>query len=320
MKILYIGPYRQNNSEGYLSLNLLLSCYLYSQEVLSRPIYNSQNLLKLENHEKLVSSLENNTINTFDVIIQHLDIDSMIYTSKIPKHIFIPILNNKKPSFFQKQKLSFLETKGLFVSCDKISSYILKNESLKYNTQIDVDVDLGLISKTTGSFNFGLYNRYNKYYSIVDSYNENDIKELILHFIQKYQNDSVCLVLFMTNVSQSVLDKYNSYIKNIYKNLKINYSINKIIIAPIELNHEILSAIHNTGNIYLDLENNIFAAYAKEYNKTVLYNKADFEYCFDINNIEEYPTIKYNKTFDWLPVIKNHNEQYFLSQVLTDYV
>jgi len=155
MNILYVGPYRQNNSDGYLSLNLLLDCYEYHTKIVSRPIFNSNNFIKLENIEKLLSKIENNHITHFDVIIQHLDIDSFVYTSKISKYIFIPILDNKKISFIQKQKLLFLENKGLIISCDQISSYILETESIKHQ-QIDTNINSRLLLNTTGSFNFGL--------------------------------------------------------------------------------------------------------------------------------------------------------------------
>jgi hypothetical protein len=319
MKILYIGPYRQNNSDGYASINLLLDCYNYTSEVVSRPIFNSQYFAKLEHLEKLLSKTENNDISTFDVIVQHLDIRSMIYTSKIPKYIFIPLLNKQKLSFIDKQKILFLQNKGLFVSYDQISSYILKNELIDHK-EIDITVDSRLVSNATGSFNFGLYNKYQKYYSIVDSSNENNIKKLIIDFIQKYQNDMVCLVFFMTNVSQLILDQYNSYIKNIYQNLKINHSINKIIIAPVELNHEILSTIHHTGNIYLDLDKNILFNYAQAYHKTILSSKNNFKYFYDISNIEEYPVVDYDSQINWSEPAQISNTKYPLSKALRDYV
>ena len=320
MNILYVGPYRQNNSDGYLSLNLLLDCYEYHTKIVSRPIFNSNNFIKLENIEKLLSKIENNHITHFDVIIQHLDIDSFVYTSKISKYIFIPILDNKKISFIQKQKLLFLENKGLIISCDQISSYILETESIKHQ-QIDTNINSRLLLNSTGSFNFGLYNRYKKYYSIINSDNENDIKKLIINFIQYHKNDTKCLILFMTNVSQAILDKYNSYIKNIYKTLKINYSINKIIIAPVELNHEILCAIHNSGDIFLDMQQNILTTYAECYKKNIYYSNNDFYYSYDINNLNEHPTVEYNKNFDWSQNINTKsNKTYPLSKILTNHV
>jgi len=125
----------------------------------------------------------------------------------------------------------------------------------------------------------------------------------------------------MTNVSQAILDKYNSYIKNIYKTLKINYSINKIIIAPVELNHEILCAIHNSGDIFLDMQKNILTSYAECYKKNIYYSNNDFYYSYDINNLNEHPTVEYNKNFDWSQNINTKsNKTYPLSKILTNHV
>lgn len=321
MNILYIGPYRLNSSIGYESLNFLLELYDNYDNLMSRPVYDKGNIMKNSDIFPLLSKLENKSYSKIDLIIQHLDIDSFAYTTKVPKHLFIPIHQNFLCKEYQKQKYEFLDNKGIFLYKNDIDEYILKDCIVKNKALISPSINTKLAVKNNSNFNLGLYNKYQKYYSIVDSSNSNSIKKIIVDFIKKYQQEQNCLVLFMQNVTQSILDSYNKFIKNVYSSFEINFSINKIIISPIEINNTIIPAIHNTGNIYLDINEDIHSYYAKKYNKIVIHNNSKLKTVYDTENLNKTPSISRSENIDFEqkePV--SSAESFSLSQVVQNYV
>lgn len=294
MNILYIGPYRLNTSAGYESLSLLLNLQEQYKNIVSRPIYNEQPINKLKDIDYILSGLEDKkNIKHFDLVIQHTTPESMVYTSKIPKSIFIPILQNKLNNDHQKQILSFLETKGLFVITTNIDEYIMEDSEIKNRHLIKTVINNRLIKQSNGTFNFGLYKTYQKYYTITHSSCERNIKNFIINFIKNNHKDDSCFVIFMSSVTHTVLDDYNSFIKQIYKQLGVKFGINKIIIIPIEIDNYTISTIHSCCDIYIDINYDINKYYAMMYNKPVIHNTSALTIFDDYMNLNSFRSVSY---------------------------
>jgi hypothetical protein len=320
MNILYIGPYRLNNSIGYESLNFLLGLQEHYSSVMSRPVFNENPVIKNDSIVDILSKLESNYYSKIDIIIQHSDIDSISYTTKCKHNLFIMTSNNRLCLAHQKQKYEFLNTKGCFVYYNDIQDYILTDALVENKKYVKPTINSKLIRASNSIFNLGLYNKYQKYYTIVDSSNEKTIKQLIIDYIDHYQQNNSCLVLFMQNVTQSILDSYNKFIKQIYSVFDINFSINKIIISPIELNLDIISAIHNSGNIYVDINEDIHAHYAEAYNKPIVRNLSAFKKYHDYQDPHKTMSVVRSQNIDLQVIGTNSLETPNLSQIIQAYV
>jgi hypothetical protein len=320
MNILYIGPYRLNNSLGHESLNFLLELYDNYSNLITRPVYNTSDIIKNNEISSLLSSVENKNCTKINLVIQHLDIDSFVYNSKINHHIFIPIQNNRLCEEYQKEKYQFLNRFGYFLYRNEIQNYILNNSSVTNKNKIEPVINDRFIIND-GVFNLGLYNKYEKYYSVVDSSDDIIIKQIIISFIKKYQDEQKCLILFMQNTTQPILESYNKFIKKAYASLDINFSINKVIVSPIEINSKIVSAIHNTGNIYIDLNEDVHTHYAKKYNKPIIDNNSCIIEVTNIDNLNKTPSLVRSENIKLIlsqtPILP---ETLSLSQVVEKYV
>jgi hypothetical protein len=320
MNILYIGPYRLNNSIGHESLNFLLELYDKHNNLITRPVYNTSDIVKNNEIASLLSSVENKNCSNINLVIQHLDIDSFVYNTNINHHIFIPIQNNRLCEEYQKEKYQFLNRFGYFLYKNEIQNYILNDALVTNKNRIEPMINNRFIVNN-GIFNLGLYNKYEKYYSVVDSSDNNIIKQLIINFIKKYQDEQKCLILFMQNVTQSILESYNKFIKKAYSSLDINFSINKVIVSPIEINNKTVSAIHNTGNIYIDLNEDIHTYYAKKYNKIIINNNSCIVEVTNVDHLNKTPSLVRSENIKLIscepPIFP---ETLSLSQVVEKYV
>jgi hypothetical protein len=321
MNILYVGPYRLNNSIGYESLNFLLELIENYKNIISRPLYNQINSIKDDQTSSLLNTIENKSLSKIDIIIQHSDIDSLTYNTKYLRHLFIPITSNRLCKLYQKQKYQFLDQKVSFLYTNDFQEYILSDCSVKNKIRITNFISNKLAVTSAGVFNFGLYNNYKKYYTIVDSSDRTKLEQLIVDFISIHHLEQNCLVLFMTNVTQSILDSYNKFIKKTYSFFDINFSINKIIISPVEINNEIIPAIHNTGSVYIDLNEDIHANYAHKYKKSIIYNSSSLKTQYDPQNLSNTLSLVRSGGFN-LGSSNNQNSLHniSLSQVVEKYV
>lgn len=299
MNILYIGPYRLNNPIGYESLNILLELQDNFPNMVSRPLYNGSSVNKLENLKILLNKLETNPIKDYDIIIQHTNLESMVYTTKSQQHLFLPIFsNNCLNNYHQEQIAQKLEKHGQFLVNKDIDNFILDKSNITNKRQYRLSVNDRLCERATGSFNLGLYNSYTKYYTITSSEYQENINNLIIEFIKFTKKPDICLIIFMQNVTQAVLNKYNDYIKKIYKTFNIHHSISQIIIIPVELENRSISVIHSFGDFYIDINDDIHRVYAAKYNKPVIFNPSSLSLCYNQNNLTETPIVKREDRID----------------------
>lgn len=301
MNILYIGPYRQENIVGYESLNFLLDLYDTEHSIVARSVFYERSQAK---HNPIILNILNKLETyreniKYDLLIQHGDINSITYSSKIPKHIYWPIINNIVPDTGSIEKYKILEKYGFYIYKNKITQFILEHIDIKRQIFVPQHISKYLISnQNLAKFNLGIYQRYQKYYTVVDKSDEHIIKNLIVSFIRRFNQQDKILMICIHNVTQDILEMYNTFIKNIYALFKINYSITKILIMPIDNTLDSILYAHNTGDIFIDTHQNLHYGLANKFKKTIITNTANLNIEWNIANLHQYGTVDYARDID----------------------
>jgi len=314
MNILYIAPYRLSNNIGYESLNILYNLHDMGYNIVSRPVFDGSQTIKDQLLTDPLKKIENNQTDTFDILFQHTSIQLVTYTSKIKKHIYWPITQNIIPSDDQKEKYRIYSNRMKILYTNDSDKMLLSSIGISSMVKFNYTINNRFEQIKYGNFNIGIYNRYNKYYTLVDSSMENTIKYLIINFVRTFSTTSNCLLLFMSNINQTILDKYNQYIKDIYTKFDIKYNINKIIIVPIDLNCQNILSMHSTGDIFISLKNDIQTMFAVKMKKHIvshnsLPNITWPEYNVHKNGIIEYAnSIDFNNFCDYSGLQNNMKE------------
>lgn len=286
MNILYIGPYRQNNVIGWTSVALLRHL-LSSQKhrITCRPIYLEPSS-STTNIDKSILNSENNILDTYDTIIQHSSLESLIKIHSIPKNIAIPILNDKEMNDGIIATLSEFDQ----ILVDTKSSYhrLQQYRSLK-NKVKTYDYDILITNKPNSSFRIGVLERAKKIY-FIGKYDTNidNILNICKAFIHNVNIREYTLVLFLFDLDANKKNLIESVINKHYMLHRMNYTINRIVIAPIETELDNLLVAHQTGDIYLDLQddhsNTLNTKIALSLDKKVVqFSYDDNEFRFDRN-------------------------------------
>lgn len=321
MNILYIGPYRLNNTVGYESLNILLELQDSFPSIVARPLYNQSSTNKLDNLNILLNKLENKSIKNYDLIVQHTNIESMVYTSNSKKHLFLPIFNNQLNNILQNQICQNLQKQGQFLVNKDADNLILEHSNIINKKQYKLSLNSRLCEAATGSFNFGLYNSYRKYYAITSAEHEEAINNLIIQFILFANKPDICLILFIQNVTQAVLNKYNAIIRKTYQTFNIHHGISQIIIVPVELDNKAIAAIHTFGDFYIDMNDDIHKYYASKYQKPIIVNSSSFILRYDQYNLTDTPLVKRENQIDFSNMSSaTNNTSPSLTDIVSSYV
>lgn len=272
MKILYIGPYRNEMSIGYASRSIIDSLSPVS-DLTIRPIYipnyNDYNidssLLQLENK---------NIISDYDIIIQHSTpylLAPLHGGNSKTKNIAIPILNktiNKKQYEIALSDFDKILVDDQTVYSILSSSYMIKNIDLfSYN-----------INKLDDSrMNLDIHKDNQKFYFIGSfSNNKNIIKTIITSFYLSFSAETtISLLLFITESSDQVNQELNKIVNTVRQELNIvnpNY-YHKIVVN--KLSESNIFAIHNSCDTYISLydsgiESNFHKSIAQKYNNNII--------------------------------------------------
>jgi|694.fasta_scaffold00281_23 predicted transcriptional regulator len=298
MNILYIGPYRLANNAGLESTNLLYNLMELGHNITARSVFDGTNPIKDKEIISVFENIEQNKYSKFDLLIQHLPISRIVKTSKIKNNIYWPILDNTGLSPIEKKKCELISQDGLLIYSTNSDKTILGTCNISNLMKLNYIINDKLLSKNSSIFNFGIYNRHKKYYTIVDATMEYTIQNLIINFVTKFQNKDYCLVVFLPNTTQNLLDQYQKYIKEIYTIFDINFSINKILIVPIDHNVDALVSAHKTGDIYISLKDNIQTILSSSLGKNIIYYKSEPILSYEKNNLKKYGTIEYKEKLD----------------------
>jgi hypothetical protein len=296
MNILYIGPYRHNNNIGIQSLNYL--CYLSEHDcnLISRPIFNESSINN-NIHIDLIKPIENKQYSNIDVLIQHTDIKTFVLNTKIKKNIFIPIISNLWPNKNDQLKYKTIGKISEMICSSPVHNYLFKNMDIDHKT-VSNTIHKKLKNQQTKQINFEAYNYFKKYYTILTSHDSCDIGQLIFDFIRLFYQKNYCLFIFIENISQKQLEKYNTLISSLYKSMEINFGMHKIVIVPFTPSIETINNIHHTGDVYVSNEYSIQMEFALLHKNKIIYNNSDLNISWDANNPNKYGLIKQEKNID----------------------
>lgn len=246
MNILYFGPYRQHDDYGIQS-KLYLDDFSKISNISSRPIYinneyanKTDELFYSENHQ-----------NSFDVLVQHLPISSMAVTHKIKHNICIPIVDNHNLSQSELEKLYYFDK---ILVDNHYLLHILEQNNIDTNKIIKIK-SFKAISDISIKFDLTSHNFTSKLYFIGDYYNNtNLIDNLIMNFLnitKLHRNMSLLLFLYDTNAN--TIQTLSNKVKEIHQKLNIRNQMISIVPIPIQNEIKSLMTAHNTGDIFLDI-------------------------------------------------------------------
>jgi len=284
MKILYIGPYRNELAVGHASRNII-SSLRKDNDLTVRHIYVQNNNDYRINNDLL--ALEQRDIESYyDTIIQHSTPYLLATYNNLnitQKNIAIPIINktiNKKQYQNALSNFDNILTDDRVVESILTKSYSMNNIKLfKYNATND----------NTNKINLDIHNQNKKFYFIGSfSNNRRIIKLIISSFYLAFGGSSdVSLILFILDNSDEVKQEINKLVDSLKKELNIlttNYN-HKIIVKTLS-DDESLS-VHNSCDIYISLhdsgiESNMHRAIAEKYNNTII-DESNTNMIYDIN-------------------------------------
>jgi hypothetical protein len=277
-KILYIGPYRDNSSDGDIARNYLRSIESKSKnKVTTIPIYlNAVNGISKNNQ---FPSEDYKIHNEYTTIVQHLPIEHIQYMKEYEYSIAFPIINNISSIGIDNN----FEVLKLFQKVLVTGKYIkksLENIGIQnieiYNPIPELPINKDII------FNIHNFPNSKRFYFIGDIDDDIEIiKQLIISFnIATLNSSHSVLVFFLNHNGQSDIAELQKLIDNIKLNtgLQHNY-INKEIFIIKPFNKEEILAIHNSCNVFLSLNTHthrlIDEIHAKKCNNEII-NVDDF--------------------------------------------
>lgn len=280
MKILYIGPYRQNNDYGIMSKLHLQNLVQSNHHITSRPIYFSENHTERFAHDPL--QYENIIHENYDYLIQYCPIDMLQRHGGFPKNIAIPIFGRTK-----NVKSHTIKTLNMFdkviVDNDMDESSLVRAGSVNHITKITHPIIKDLIAGVREKkLNLGIHNSATQFYFFGSIENDLDIlqKILVSFYISFKGGYGKSLILFLDDTDkQNQIDFLNS-IKEIKEKLKLNSSkssVSEFVIFK-NLSFEEKIVAHNTCHVFLNFgEKRILQEeYAKLFGNTIL-NSSNIE-------------------------------------------
>lgn len=286
MNILYIGPYRQNNVAGWTStalLNHLLSSNKHN--ITCRPIYLEPSS-STKDIDKTIVRAEQLSYDTYDAIIQHSNIDSLIKINSIPKNIAIPILNDK---VLDSDTITNLSTFDQILVDTKRSYQRLQTYQSIKNKVKTYDYDISIMPRPHSSFRIGILECAKKIY-FIGKYNSNidNIINICKAFIHNVKTHEYALLLFLLDLDTAQKNHIAAIVNKHYMLHNMRYTINRVVIAPIETQLDNLLVAHQTGDIYLDLQddhsNSLNTKIATVLNKRIIqFHNEDMVFQFDRN-------------------------------------
>jgi len=291
MNILYVGPYRQDNFYG-----------LYSQAVIQdlgskhnlklRPIFYNSSQIQRETLPNIFPQLENQTLESYDCLIQHVALQDILYTNAFKRNIVIPIIDHEYDD-------GLISNKGVdefFLDSDCENIPLPEQKVKKFELNLDFSVDKNQI------FDIGPLIATRKLYFVGDYQDNIDIILSTIRsfvYLNNFLDTDISLALFVFNISAQEIQQIKEYIKKVYGVFGYKFIVDKISITPLSMNIQNILSAHNSGNIFLNLNthacNAINSVIATSLSKEVV----DFELNNDISNlyINEKPTKQWIKTY-----------------------
>lgn len=248
MNILYLGPYRQYDYNGIISRKYINTIVRSKHiKLTTRPIYIDASCTYKDIPKDIVE-LENNILNKYDMLVQHLPLNYLAINKKM-RNVAIPILNINTINTFNQYKLNEFDMVLVNNTYAKTSLDPLLNTPSK---MFDFNIDTNMLREYMGKkLDLGIFNHFQKFYFIGDHNTNIDIVEDIIKafYTNYYSFNDTCLILFLRNISSDI----ETYIKKIHDKFKIKDSIHSILIVPIGTNEQDIIMAHGSCNIFLDI-------------------------------------------------------------------
>jgi hypothetical protein len=298
-KILYIGPYRDNSSNGDIARNYLRSIQSKSKnKVTSIPVYlNALNGIP-RTHE--FASEDYKIGIEYKTIVQHLPIEHIQYLKEYEYSIAFPIVNNIS-SIGIDNNFEVLKLFQKILVTGKHIKKALENIGIQnieiYNPIPEISINKDVM------FNIHNFPSSKRFYFIGDLDDDIEIiKQLIISFNIATSNSTHSVLVFLLNHNNnSNISELQQIIDNLKSHTGLQYNyINKEVFVIKSFNKEELLAMHNSCDVFLSLNTHthrlIDEADAKAYGNEVINidDFADIEIPFyDKNHTYNYEYKKY---------------------------
>jgi glycosyltransferase involved in cell wall biosynthesis len=247
--ILYIGPYRQNDSWGE-------SCRSYIRAISSNknfklkihPIYYTNNIIDIDDSYK---ALESNNFDSYDYVVQQCLPGDFFYDGRYSKNIAITLIETSDWTSCKDSVYNLNSMDEIWIQSDFEKQNLLKSGVSKTIKSVGYPVDVELINSTTNRLQMPkvLQNLF-KFYFIGDYSNRQNLHDLIIAFNLAFRySDDVSLVLKINNDNmdpQSSRQKIEDDILNIKKSMGLERRFKKEFIITEKLDNKQIIQLHNS--------------------------------------------------------------------------
>lgn len=284
MKILYISPYRQSNSQKECINNIKALKKISNINIY--PIYFDNDNANPDKDILDIEKLDTKD-QTYDIVIQHAPIDFLVPLKGIAqKNYCIPLISYSKGNSADKYH-KLLDFDSILVDSKYDSDFInnllgAKSKKIKlfsYTNSYKEDRRINLLH----------HNNFYKLYTFVNENNIYYIKDIIYSFILSLKEIDKCSLIIVTH-SKEIAEKINTLLDTIVAKANINYIKNYIkIVVPSNTIDDVI-AIHRSCNCLIEIRTNTNSYFhtfmAKELNNSFIINEnlnIEFEPIFDDN-------------------------------------
>lgn len=249
MKILYIGPYRQNEEWGQYSRNLIKSLALSNNQVAVRPVF-MHTSIRTELDDDLLS-LERNSYTDYDMVIQHCLPTLLEFDGRFERNVG---MFNLEASINQGWKC-FSELIPELWLPSEVDKWHSEHQNVKI---VPVPTDTSKFEKSHSKISLGSTDDTFKFYFIGEYTQRNNIPALVKAFhLAFHPSEPVDLVLRLTHPIMGMDQLFQTVatdLENIKSKLRIHanndcYKKEFLITQP--LNEAETNALHNTCDCFV---------------------------------------------------------------------
>lgn len=295
--ILYIGPYRQRDMNGIWSKTLAHNIINgTSNNVLLRPIF-LEPKSSIKELDPVLTKAERTKLDHIDTVVQHVPLSQAVVIDAVKKNILIPIVG---PDLLSKNIAERLNKFDAILVDNKQDAVRLSSgyPFLQKNIH-NINYAFSINSSSSAKFDIELFHGSTKLYTLIDfKLNMRSVYDIIVSFIANIRSKNIVLVLFALDISPSEKSQLEGFIEETYKSMGIDYTVSRVMIAPITSDLNNICAAHRSGDVLIDAidygSNSINIALANSLGKSVL--KIDTSYHFSLtsssNKISHYGSFK----------------------------
>jgi len=194
MKILYVGPYRQNDGWGLASRDLAMALSKSVHEVAARPLYmTSSNITRTIPEE--VKKLEENSFPDYDVVIQHTFPVLFDYNGKFNKNVgsFFSETNHLEYTPWPR-RCNLMDE--IWVTSEAERQHLKTSLVTKPIKKVNMPIDVSKFEKTYPKFKLPTEGKTFNFYFIGEWIERKNIPALLLAFHLEFgRQEPVNLVL-----------------------------------------------------------------------------------------------------------------------------